>query len=76
MLLYAQKFQIGLLVLVEDDNDQTQELKPEMIREIMPAPYRESDLKMRNRFLESIEVRTPEDVLKIGQRNDSSNNLQ
>lgn len=76
MLLYAQKFQIGLLVLVEDDNDQSQELKPEMIREIMPAPYRESDLKMRNKFLESIEVRTPEDVLKIGQRNDSGNNLQ
>lgn len=59
MLLYAQQFQIGMLVLVGDSID------VENIREIIPAPTRIPNTIMYQKFLEGLKLHNMDDFYHL-----------
>lgn len=59
MLLYAQQFQIGILVLVGDIGD------VENIREIIPAPTRTPNTIMYQKFLEGLKLHNMDDFYHL-----------
>lgn len=77
MLLYAQRFRIGLLVIViEDDSSQPSVYDVSMIKELMPAPNRTPEILMRKKFIESLNLHNLNDLYHYGKNNSEFTDLQ
>lgn len=59
MLLYAQKFNIGLLAKFSDVDDSS------TIHEILPAPILPTNIYMKKRFLNAIGINNVEGIIKL-----------
>ena len=58
MILYAQKFNIGILAVIIPDEQWGKELKPDEIeiREILPAPEQKPNMQIQKEFLHSLNI--------------------
>lgn len=65
MIVYAQKFGIGILSLVVPEDKWGKQLTYETIERfdiIVPAPFHTPQVKMQKRFLASLNIKEPDDI--------------
>lgn len=76
MLLYAQRFRIGLLVIVIEDDSSQPAYDVSMIKELMPAPSRTPEILMRKKFIESLNLHNLNDLYHYGKNNSEIMDMQ
>lgn len=71
LLLYAQKFGIGVIAIQVPDDDwkQDMEIKLEYVKEIFPAPTHNTNVYFQKEFLDNFELFDIKDINKFGKTN-------
>lgn len=75
LLLYAQKFGIGIIAIQVPDDDwkQDMEIKLEYVKEIFPAPIHNTNVYFQKEFLDNFELSDIKDINKFGKTNSEFN---
>lgn len=68
MIMYAQKFGVGVLEIVVSDDDWGKPLSYEIIENfdtVVPAPYHSPEVRVQKRFLASLDIKEIDDIDKF-----------